>query len=240
LSSFSLSFLSCLAFLSIMPYDSSSSSTGYSNLFTAGLFSHSPAPFSSQALIPPPIITTTSDSDQARSNGVRPPSSPGKAPPSPRRRKKSSATIVSSPMSAIKSPTQRAQLAQKAKNLSTLLSSTSNAFAVSENRALMRRSRNCALPMRKPAPDAPLPLLPALSFTETNERAPYLRRDSDTLPLPSPTILHRQAPPRLGQAFPFPMYDGEMGPRMSKIEEAGMMFDQWSHLDSTSKGHHAY
>lgn len=44
--------------------------------------------------------------------------------------------------------------------------------------------------MLKPAPDAPLPGLPPMPFTQPMApRDPYRRRDSDVLPLPSPTTL---------------------------------------------------
>ncbi|KAG8908646.1 hypothetical protein FRB99_004934 [Tulasnella sp. 403] len=99
-------------------------------------------------------------------------------------------------MAAIKSPAQRAQFAHRSAQR-TLVSSPSRMttspggiFPTSENRSLGRSRRGRPPPpLQKPVPNAPLPALPPLPFTESNEQRPvYLRRDSDTLPLPSPTF----------------------------------------------------
>jgi len=171
--------------------DSSSRPSEYSSLFTAGLFSQT----SSAPLLPAPSLTSRA---RTPSISIQTPSSPmskKKSEPSPLKRRKSSATIGSSPMAAIKSPAQRAQFAQRTAQRNTLLASPSRSggfplTGVPENRTLNRMRRGRAPPSQKPAPNAPLPDLPLLPFTESNTRRdPNLRRDSDTLPLPSPTLL---------------------------------------------------
>ena len=89
-------------------YMTSSKSSSYSSLFTAGLFglgawAHPTAQASAPGpLAPPPLLVPTPPSPSKKTFGT------------PRRtRRRSSASIASSPMSAIKSPAQRVSGAQR-------------------------------------------------------------------------------------------------------------------------------
>ncbi|KAG8954299.1 hypothetical protein FRC00_005966 [Tulasnella sp. 408] len=119
-------------------------------------------------------------------------------------------------MAAIKSPVQRAQFAHKSasKSFSILVSNPATTGMLPpapENATLIRtRKGRIPPPLQKPVPNAPLPNLPPLSFAESitttiTRPADYARRDSDVLPLPSPTLLFPRAPSNPGLLAPSPV-----------------------------------
>ncbi|KIO29937.1 hypothetical protein M407DRAFT_242443 [Tulasnella calospora MUT 4182] len=203
-----------------------SSTSRYSSLFTAGLFSLPGArpDDAGPSNAPVPISISTEEAQPSTSFptpsiGFRaPPTSPGgkKTDAPSLRRRRSSITIGSSPMAAIKSPVQRVQFAHKSASKSFNILVTSPAVTgmlppAPENATLTRaRKGRIPPPLQKPVPDAPLPNLPPLSFSELHARASarpadYARRDSDVLPLPSPTLLFPRAPSNPGLLAPSPV-----------------------------------
>ncbi|KAG9017633.1 hypothetical protein FRB90_000426 [Tulasnella sp. 427] len=207
-----------------------SSASLYSSLFTAGLFSL-PAPQSDAGPSNLPVSTPISPGQPEPSTSFSPSSLSFRAPPvSPGkktdghvvRRRRSSITIGSSPMAAIKSPVQRAQFAHRSasKSFSIMVTtpSVSGPFPpIPENETLTRpRKGRVPPPLQKPVPQAPLPSLPPLPFTELNTNTisrpvDYARRDSDVLPLPSPTLLFPRTPTNGGFLAPSPIISSRGG-----------------------------
>lgn len=126
--------------------------SSYSSLFTAGLFAPSAStsrvdagPSKSSVQL---SISATTPTINVRGPPPPSPTTTKKTEQTPRRRRKSSATIGSSPMSAIKSPAQRAQFAHRSahKNYSIMVTSPSRTttlpsngvYTVPENRTLVR------------------------------------------------------------------------------------------------------
>ncbi|KAG9003593.1 hypothetical protein FRB93_011011 [Tulasnella sp. JGI-2019a] len=182
----------------------------YSSLFTAGILSLGNRAGSTTKSIPSPVCMGDNVQAQTPTISVRPPPPPSparKADPAPRRRRKSSVTLGSSPMAAIKSPIQRAQYshrsAQRAHSImvpsspGTVLghSTQDGVWTVQENHTLTRARRGRSMPPKqKPIPDVPLPNPPSASLSKPADSTgpPNLslpRRDSETLPLPSPGLI---------------------------------------------------
>ncbi|KAG8862077.1 hypothetical protein FRB96_002107 [Tulasnella sp. 330] len=176
----------------------------YSSLFTAGIFSFGSRAGSTTRSIPSPIFTgDVVPATPTPTISVRPPPSPSrKTDPSPRRRRKSSVTLGSSPMAAIKSPVQRVQYSHRSAIRAQMGPPPGRVLeflpldgvpTVQENQILTRPRRGrMPPPKQKPAPTDPLPNPPLPSFCESLNLGPTRlslpRRDSDTLPLPSPSL----------------------------------------------------